>query len=237
MENDFKGSRILLVEDEETLANGLEFNLTDEGYIVEWAKDGRQALEFFKAGSYDLILLDIMLPYYDGYEVAEMVREVSPQMPILMLTARTSAQDKVKGLEHGADDYMTKPFHLEELLLRIKGMLKRKHWYKDAALLDPVYKFGKNEINFENLSCSVGARKFNLTQREAMVMKYLIEREGKIVSRKELLENVWHISPEVETRTVDIFISRLRKYFEPDPDNPVFIVSVRNAGYIFNQQE
>lgn len=236
MENEFKGSRILLVEDEETLALGLEFNLTDEGYVVEWAKDGRQALEFFNAGSYDLILLDIMLPYYDGYEIAEKVRAVSPQMPILMLTARTSAQDKVKGLEHGADDYMTKPFHLEELLLRIKGMLKRKHWYKDASLLDPVYKFGKNEINFENLSCSVGTRRFNLTQREAMVMKYLIERQGKIVSRKDLLENVWHISPEVETRTVDIFISRLRKYFEPDPDNPVYIISIRNAGYLFNEE-
>src|ERR1035437_1150221 len=133
MENEFKGSRILLVEDEETLAMGLEFNLSDEGYIVEWAKDGRMALELFKSGSYDLILLDIMLPYYDGFEVAEMVRSVSPQMPILMLTARTSVQDKVKGLEHGADDYMTKPFHLEELLLRIKGMLKRKTWYNDAS--------------------------------------------------------------------------------------------------------
>lgn len=236
MENDFKGSRILLVEDEETLAMGLEFNLSDEGYIVEWAKDGRMALELFKSGSYDLILLDIMLPYYDGFEVAEMVRSVSPQMPILMLTARTSVQDKVKGLEHGADDYMTKPFHLEELLLRIKGMLKRKTWYNDASLHDPVYKFGRNEINFENLGCTVGTRKFNLTQREAMVMKYLIERQGKIVSRKELLENVWHISPEVETRTVDIFISRLRKYFEPDPDNPVYIISVRNAGYLFNEE-
>ncbi len=236
MENEFKGSRILLVEDEETLALGLEFNLTDEGYSVEWAKDGKQALEFFKSGSYDLILLDIMLPYFDGFEIAEIVRATSPQMPILMLTARTSVQDKVKGLEHGADDYMTKPFHLEELLLRIKGMLKRKTWYNEAAIQNPVYKFGKNEINFENLSCLVGGRKFNLTQREAMVMKYLIERQGKIVSRKELLENVWHISPEVETRTVDIFISRLRKYFEPDPENPVYIISVRNAGYLFNEE-
>jgi two-component system, OmpR family, alkaline phosphatase synthesis response regulator PhoP len=234
---DYKGARILLVEDEETLANGLEFNLTDEGYVIEWAKDGRQALDFFNTRQYDLLILDIMLPYYDGFEIAKKVRAVSPQMPILMLTARTSVQDKIKGLEQGADDYMTKPFHLAELLLRVKGMLKRKLWYKESSELNPQYAFGNNTINFENLSCTAGAKKFNLTQREAMVMKYFIEKRGKIVSRKELLENVWHISPEIETRTVDIFVSHLRKYFEPDPDNPVFIISIRNAGYLFNDEK
>jgi DNA-binding response OmpR family regulator len=143
-------------------------------------------------------------------------------------------QDKIKGLEQGADDYMTKPFHLEELLLRIKGMLKRKLWYNVSSGTDPIYTFGANKINFENFTCTAGAKKFSLTQREAMIMKYLIEKKGKIVSRKELLENVWHISPEIETRTVDIFISHLRKYFESDPENPVYITSIRNAGYQFN---
>lgn len=231
--NSFKGSKILLAEDEETLAVGLEYNLTDEGYIVDWAKDGKQALHFFETRNYDLLILDIMLPYFDGFEIAKQVRTKSPQMPILMLTARTSSEDKVRGLELGADDYMTKPFHLEELLLRIKGMLKRKHWYRTSVESSPVYRFGKNVVNFENFKCKSGSKEFELTQREAMVLKYLIERKGKIVSRKELLENVWHISPEVETRTIDNFISRLRKYFELDPDNPVYIKGIRSAGYEF----
>lgn len=234
--NSFRGSRILLAEDEETLAVGLEYNLGDEGYRVDWAKDGRQALEFFGSKEYDLVILDIMLPYHDGFEIAEVIRKKSPQMPILMLTARTSAEDKVRGLEHGADDYLTKPFHLQELLLRVKGMLKRKMWYKTSTEIQNVFRFGKNEINFENLSCTNGIEEFTLTQREAMVLKYLIEKKGKIVTRNELLENVWHISSEVETRTVDNFISRLRKYFEPDSDKPVFIKSVRSAGYSFNDE-
>lgn len=232
--NPFNESRILLVEDEETLAVGLEYNLTDEGYAVEWAKDGKQALNFFEAKEYDLIILDIMLPYYDGFEIAKIVREKNPQMPILMLSARTSAEDKIRGLEFGADDYITKPFHLDELLLRIKGMLKRKMWYKTFSQVQPVYFFGDNEINFENLTAKCGIKKIVLTQREAMVLKYLIESKGKIVSRKELLENVWHITSEIETRTVDNFIVRLRKYFEPDPNNPVYIKSVRGAGYTFD---
>jgi DNA-binding response OmpR family regulator len=231
--NQFKDSKILLAEDEETLATGLEYNLTDEGFIVDWAKDGKQALEFFNTQNYDLIILDIMLPYLDGFEIAKQIREKSPQMPILILTARTSGEDKVRGLELGADDYMTKPFHLEELLLRIKGMLKRKQWYKTSVITNPNYKFGKNVVNFDNFKCKSGLKEFNLTQREAMVLKYLIDRKGRIVSRRELLENVWHINPEIETRTVDNFISRLRKYFEPNPDSPVFIKGVRSVGYEF----
>lgn len=230
------GSYLLLVEDEETLAVGLEFNLRDEGYIVDWAKDGKQALELFGKNKYDLIILDIMLPYYNGFEIAEIVRAKSPQMPILILTAMTSAEDKVKGLERGADDYMTKPFHLQELLLRVKGMLKRKMWYKTATVLQPVCRFGSNEIDFENLNGTNGIKKFKLTQREAMVLTYLIEKKGKIVTRKELLENVWHISSEVETRTVDNFIVRLRKYFEADSNNPKYIKSVRSAGYTFEDE-
>lgn len=234
--NEFRNSRILLVEDEESLAIGLEYNLNDEGYAVDWAKDGKQALELFAANEYDLVILDIMLPYLNGFEVAERMRAKNPQMPVLMLTARAAPEDRVKGLEAGADDYMVKPFHLQELLLRVRGMLKRKLWYKSLDFLEPIYKFGDNEINFETLSCSSDTGEVLLTQREAMVMKYLIERKNKIVTRKELLENVWHISSDVETRTVDIFISRLRKYFEKDPSNPVYIKSIRSSGYTFTEE-
>lgn len=225
--------KILLAEDEENLALGLEYNLTEEGYTVTIAKDGREALKLFDENEFDLIVLDIMLPYYDGFEIAKHIRDKNPQMPILMLTARTKIEDRVKGLEIGADDYLTKPFHLKELLLRIKGMLKRKSWYQNTLSENPVYKFGSNEINFENLMCKNGKSTFQLTQYEAMIMKYLIENKNKVVSRKELLENVWNLNPEVETRTVDNFIVRLRKYFEPNPSEPIYILSVRSAGYIF----
>ena len=229
-------SRILLVEDEENLALGLEYNLTEEGYKVTLARDGKEAIKQFDENEFDLIVLDIMLPYFNGFEIAKHVREKHPQMPILMLTARTQVEDKVKGLEIGADDYLTKPFHLQELLLRIKGMLKRKGWYQQVVASNPIYKFGKNEINFENLKCKSINGEFQLTPYEAMIMKYMIDNKDKVVSRKELLENVWNMNPEVETRTVDNFIVRLRKYFEPDPSKPVYIVSVRSAGYIFNQK-
>jgi len=233
MIEDFKGSRILLVEDEETLAIGLEYNLAEEGYIVHWAKNGREAINLFEKEKFDLIILDIMLPYVNGFEVAERVRKSDPQTPILMLTAKTESGDKVKGLEKGADDYMTKPFHLQELLLRVKGMLKRKSWYTSTSQKQPVFKFGSNEINFKTLNCLHGNEKIRLTPQEAMLLKYLMEHKGEIVTRKELLENVWHLNPEVETRTVDIFIVRLRKYFESDPTTPVYFKSIRGAGYTF----
>jgi two-component system alkaline phosphatase synthesis response regulator PhoP len=232
-----KKNKILLVEDEQSLAIGLEYNLTEEGYSVKIAKDGREAINFFASEEFDLIVLDIMLPHYDGFEVAENVRAKSPQIPILMLTARTGTDDKIKGLEVGADDYLTKPFHLNELLLRIKGMLKRKNWYKSLVSEVPVFQFGQNEINFDNLTAKTTAGQIQLTQIEAMVLKFLVDNNGKIVSRKDLLDKVWHVNPEVETRTVDNFIARLRKYFEPDPSNPVFIKSVRGAGYIFDNKE
>ena len=232
-DNIYENSRILLVEDEETLAIGLEYNLKEEGYNVKWARNGREAIEFYESEKFDLVILDIMLPYLDGFEIAERIRSSDPKLPILMLTARTEKADMVKGLEKGVDDYVTKPFHLDELLLRVKGMLKRKSWYKTAAEKQPVYRFGNNEINFENLKCMSGSKEITLTQLEAMVLKYFVEKEGKIITRKELLENIWHLNPDIETRTVDIFIARLRKYFESDSSNPVYFISVRGAGYTF----
>jgi DNA-binding response OmpR family regulator len=236
LNNKNRQSRILLVEDEESLAIGLEYNLTHEGYRVTRAEDGRIARDLIQKQSFDLIILDIMLPYHDGFELAEMIRGQSPQMPILMLTARTAAKDRIKGLELGADDYLTKPFHLRELLLRVMGMLKRKEWYQDLSEVGPVYRFGGNEINFETLTGKTIKRDIRLTPHEAMVMKYLILHKGKIVSRKALLENVWHVSSNIETRTVDSFIARLRKYFETEPSKPVHIISIRGAGYKFTDE-
>ncbi|GAB4363047.1 MAG: response regulator transcription factor [Calditrichia bacterium] len=235
--NPFINSRILLVEDEESMAVGLVYNLKEEGYQVKWAKDGKQALEIFDKEEFDLIILDIMLPYHDGFEIARRIRQISPQIPILMLTAKSGSGDRVQGLESGADDYLTKPFHLKELLLRIQGMLKRKQWYKSLTRIQPIFTFGENEVNFDNLSCRNRRGRFQLTPQEAMVLRYLIENQGKIVSRKELLENVWHLKSDVETRTVDNFIARLRRYFEPDPGNPIYIKSIRGAGYIFDTED
>jgi len=201
---------------------------------VDWVKDGRAALAAFTADKFDLILLDIMIPYINGFEVARRIRATSPTMPILMLTARTAVKDRVKGLEIGADDYLTKPFHLEELLARIKAMLRRHEWYRNASPVADIFRFGDNEINFSDFSCRSGKKTFHLTQKEAMLMKYLIEHQNQIVSRQDLLENVWNISAEIETRTVDIFIARLRKYFEPEPKKPVYIKSIRSAGYMFS---
>ena len=234
-EEQLNQSKILLVEDEENLALGLEYNLSEEGYNVIWAKDGREAIKYFDENEFDMIVLDIMLPYFNGFEIAKHIREKHPQMPILMLTARTQIEDRVKGLELGADDYLTKPFHLKELLLRIKGMLKRKSWYQKVVIENPLYKFGDNEINFENFKCVKGKKEFQLTSYEAMIMKYLIENKEKVVTRKELLENVWNMNPDIETRTIDNFIVRLRKHFEDDPSNPKYIISVRSAGYMFNE--
>lgn len=228
-----RGSKILVVEDEETLAVGLEFNLSEEGYNVMVARDGKEALKLFHKHRFDLVILDIMLPVYDGFEVARRMREKSMQVPIMMLTALSAADDRVQGLEIGADDYITKPFHLKELLLRVKRMLRRKKWYRTVITEHPVYEFGDNKINFEELSCQSGENKFQLTQLEALVLRYLIDHQGKIISRQELLTQVWDMSNAIETRTVDNFIARLRKYFEPDPTHPIYIKSVRGAGYIF----
>lgn len=232
---EFAGSRILLVEDEESLAVGLKYNLSDEGYEITWAKDGKEALAFFDANEYDLLILDIMLPYLNGFEITAHVRSQNPKMPILILTAMTGTKDRVKGLELGADDYVTKPFHLEELLLRVRGMLKRKMWYESKESLQPVYTFGNNVINFDNLVLKSGKKEHRLTPHEAMALKYLIENKDKVVSRKELLAKVWNVTSEIETRTVDNFIARLRKYIEDDPANPSYIKSIRGAGYMFSE--
>jgi two-component system, OmpR family, alkaline phosphatase synthesis response regulator PhoP len=234
-DNEHQGSRILLAEDEENLAIGLEYNLQEEGFQVVWAADGKKALQSLDSQLFDLAILDIMLPFHSGFEIAKYIRVKFPRLPILMLTARIGLQDRVHGLEIGADDYLTKPFHLQELLARIKGMLKRKSWYGEFSEEDPIFNFGDNEVNFNDLKSRSGNRRFSLTAHEASTLKYLIVNRGRIISRKELLDKVWQVSTDVETRTVDNFIMRLRKHYEPDPSNPIYIKSVRSAGYIFSQ--
>ena len=233
IDQQFKNSRILLVEDEESLAVGLEFNLSAEGYKVNIAADGNQAIELFGKETFDLVILDIMLPYLDGFQVARNIRRTSPQIPILMLTARSGVQDRVKGLEIGADDYMSKPFHLDELLLRVKGMLRRKAWYQSTSETNPTISIGNYTVNFKNLTCTSEKHEFLLTPHEAMVLKYMIEHKDVVVTRQELLQNVWQITKPVETRTVDIFIARLRKYFEVNPKQPQIFKSIRSAGYMY----
>lgn len=235
-ENEQKGT-ILLVEDEESLAIGLEYNLVEEGYSVVRAVHGEEALERFEPGNIDLIILDIMLPHMDGFQVAEHIREKSPQVPILMLTARRGVENRIRGLQTGADDYLTKPFHLKELLLRIQGMLKRSTWYREHAVQPDKMVFGPNIVDFDTLACTSGENSFRLTPLEAQLLRYFHENGGRVISRQELLKEVWKTTSKVETRTVDNFIRRLRKYFEPDPGHPRFFNNVRGAGYIFTDQK
>lgn len=233
-EIELNGSKILIVEDEENLAAALEYNLSLEGYQVECVNDGRSAVEVFSQRDFDLIILDIMLPHLNGFEVMEKIRSESPQIPIMVLTARSSPKDLQTGLELGADDYLTKPFHLQELLLRVRGMLKRKEWYKEDLDKIEEFSFGRNTINFSTLSASSDAKKFRLTLLEASLLKYLIKNKNRIVTREELLINVWNIDSDTETRTPENFIMRLRKYFEPKPAKPVYFKTIRSSGYIFS---
>jgi DNA-binding response OmpR family regulator len=228
---------ILIAEDENSLARGLEFNLSSEGYDVILASDGKETLKQLKEHKFDLVILDIMLPFVDGFDIAKYIREEDLQLPILFLTARGGIKDKLKGLELGADDYMTKPFHLEELLLKVKGMLRRKAWYKNASQTIPTFSFGGFTINFNSLIYQSPEGEITLTLHEAMLLKYLIEHKGIVISRKELLEQVWNTNSDIETRTVDNFVVRLRKHFETDPENPLFIKSVRGVGYLFVDNE
>ena len=229
-----KKAKVLLVEDEESLAIGLEYNLREEGYAVVRAENGERAIELFDTEEMDLVILDIMLPRIDGFGVAEHIKDRSPQMPILMLTARTAPADRIRGLEIGADDYLAKPFHLKELLLRVRGMLKRKSWYLSHMGTETLFVFGENEIDFSLLRAKTAAEEIRITPLEGMLLRYLTSNPLRIVSRRELLENVWQSTSDLETRTVDNFMLRLRKYFEPDPSHPIFFRSVRGAGYLFS---
>ena len=227
--------RILVVEDEPHLAAGVVENLRAEGYDVDSVADGLRALEWLQANSCGLVLLDVMLPEVDGFAVCRTLRERGDNTPVLFLTARGDPADRVRGLEAGGDDYLAKPFHLRELLLRVRAILRRWDWYQSASAADgAVLRFGGNEVDFH----AFRARSWNgfaqeLTEKEAMILKVLAERPGEIVSREDLLERVWGYDVFPSTRTVDNFILRLRKRFERDPANPRHFLTVWGVGYRF----
>lgn len=226
---------IMLVEDEIHLARGICFNLEEEGCRVSHFSTGENALNALEMEHFDLIILDVMLPGMDGFEVCREVRRLDPRVPILMLTARSDDADRVSGLENGADDYLTKPFNLVEFLLRVKGMLRRSSWYRP----DPVeegYHFGDNEVYLLSYRARTAQGEIDLTEMEVRVLSLFFRKEGEIIPRTELLESVWGYSSDTETRTLDNFVMRLRRYFEPDPAKPVHFQTVRGVGYRFSRK-
>lgn len=228
-----KKYRILLVEDEANLARGLIYNLSEEGYDVIHAPDGRKAVELVKETDFDLMVLDLILPHVNGFEVLRETRALYSRKPVIILTAKFEDGDRVVGLEMGADDYLTKPFHLQELLLRIKGMLKRMEWYGREQSEIKEYQFGQNKVNFNTLHATGAGGERTLTAMEAHLLKLFIEHEGQILTRQEMLKQVWGYPPDMVTRTVDAFVSRLRSYFETNPKKPIHILSQRGMGYRF----
>ena len=230
---DNNGKKIVVVEDEAHLAKGLQFNLEREGYRVTLVDNGQAALDLLGKEEFDLMILDIMLPKVSGLEVARRIRKTNMRFPILMLSAKSTDEDRELGLQAGADDYLTKPFHLPELLLRVKGILRRWEWYKEPVHDQEVFQFGDMWINFASGKAKGCSGEFYLTAKEALLMKLLVKNKGNIVTREELLEKVWGYDPQTETRTVDNFIARLRKYFEKKPQSPKHIITHREKGYEF----
>lgn len=238
-------SRVLLVEDEQHLADGLRFNLEAEGHQVEVVETGEEALERLlpAPAPYDVLVLDVMLPGKDGFSVMSEIRHAGQFIPTLMLTARGHSQDVLRGFEAGADDYLTKPFELAILIARMRGLLRRRDWLKTPAINtsstsqpSDVFVFGDRgdkAVNFDLLELQIGGQTFRLTLMEANLLRYLIEHEGKAVSRKTMLEEVWGLQEDTDTRPVDNFIVRLRRYIEDDKSQPQHLLTVRGIGYRF----
>lgn len=229
-------ARILVVEDDSSIAAGLAENLRAEGFTVETLDDGNRAVEWFDRESCDLIVLDVMLPGRDGFAVCSALRARGTLTPVLFLTARGDPADRVRGLEAGGDDYLAKPFHLQEFLLRVRAILRRWDWYKSssASVAAATLRFSGNEVDFRTFrGRSWNGEEQELTEKEAMILKVLAEKPGEIVSREDLLERVWGYDVFPSTRTVDNFILRLRKRFERDPANPRHFLTVWGVGYRF----
>ena len=246
-------NEILLVEDEEHLARGLKFNLEAEGYPTKVVGDGETALDLLlkKDSEFDLLVLDVMLPGKDGFAVAAELRKAGNYIPLLMLTARSNPQDVLKGFAAGADDYLPKPFDLAILLARIRGLLRRRDWSR-TLLTDPpaesrlalpqktdvlrefdVFTFAEKQVDFGTLELRANGKIFRLTLMEAELLRHLIRNSGKIVSRKSILEEVWGLREDTDTRAIDNFVVRLRKYIEKDPAHPQHLRTVRGVGYRF----
>lgn len=227
---------ILLVEDEENLQEALKLNLELEGYEVTSSYDGADALKVQQQEHFDLIILDVMLPEMDGIAVCETIRLSNSDIPILILSARNSSADRVLGLKKGADDYLTKPFNLEELLLRVNKLIKKSEQLSIKQPLPNHYEFGKNKIDFKAQECfTKSGEKILLTKKEIMLLKLLIENKNEVVTREKILQAVWGYNVYPTTRTIDNFILNFRKYFESDSRNPQYFHSVRGVGYKFTE--
>lgn len=225
-------ARILVVEDELHIASAIVYNLESEGLTVTHVETGEAALAEVECGGYALVVLDVMLPGMDGFEACRRLREQDPRLPILLLTARAEEDDRVRGLSEGADDYLTKPFNLDEFLLRVQGMLRRSQWYRPGAAAG-AYRFGDNEVWLDERRASTPRGEVELTELEGRFLRELFTHEGRVLSRTHLLAAVWELPPDSETRTLDNFVVRMRKYFEPDPARPVHLLTVRGRGYRF----
>jgi two-component system, OmpR family, alkaline phosphatase synthesis response regulator PhoP len=234
-------SRILIVEDEQHLADGLKFNLEAEGHVAETLDTGEAALErLASAADVDLVVLDVMLPGLDGFTVATQLRQDGRLLPILMLTARGQAQDVLRGFAAGADDYLPKPFDLDIFLARVHGLLRRWDWMQQqrAAAARPAtpidcYEFAGRVIDFEALELRHLDRRLSLTAMEARFLRYLVQHEGRTVSRRAILEDVWEVHEDTDTRAIDNFIVRLRRHLEDEPSEPRHLLTVRGVGYRF----
>lgn len=234
------GPRILVVEDEAHLAKGLLFNLQAEGFEVAVAPDAEQALAMLSRDRFDAVVLDVMLPGKSGFEMARELREAGNYIPLLMLTARGRPDDVLQGFSSGADDYLPKPFELSILLARINSLLRRTQWHaaanRNAPIVDdlPSFEFAGRRIDFDNLRLEALGRDIHLTMMEADLLRYLVRNQRRSISRKELLEQVWRLREDTDTRAIDNFIVRLRRYIEDEPSEPRYLRTVRGVGYSFS---
>jgi DNA-binding response OmpR family regulator len=239
-------SRILVVEDEAHIAEGLRFNLEAEGHSVRVTGKGEEALNLLlnEKENFEAVVLDVMLPGKDGFTVARELREAHNYIPLLMLTARARSEDVLKGFESGADDYLPKPFNLAILLARVESLLRRKNWLRNSptiptAAITPAaesadtFRFDDKVVDFQRLQLHVAGQIFQLTLMESELLRYLIRNSGRPVSRKEILQNVWNLHEDTDTRAIDNFIVRLRRYIEREPSKPRYLLTVRGLGYEF----
>jgi two-component system alkaline phosphatase synthesis response regulator PhoP len=226
--------RILVVEDEAHLAEGISLNLDAEGYAPVLARNGAEALELYRRGAYDLVILDVMLPEVSGFAVCEEIRRGGGKEPVLFLTAKGRPEDRVRGLDLGGDDYLTKPFHLRELLSRVRALLRRRGWERGARAEEaaaPV-RIGGAEVDFRTGDCVLaGGARERLTDKEAGILRLLVERRGEPVARAEIVERLWPGDDPPTARTIDNFVVRLRKRLEPDPSRPRHLLTVFGVGY------
>lgn len=227
---------VLLVEDEENLHDALKLNLELEGYEITSAYDGHEALKKVEDEYFDLIIMDVMLPGVDGITVTENIRLQNNEVPILILSAKNTSADRVSGLKKGADDYLTKPFNLEELLLRVQKLIEKNKKLQDKDTVGDTYTFGKNTIDFraQEVLTRSGER-IQISKKEAMLLKLLIENKNEVVTREKILQSVWGYNVYPTTRTIDNFILNFRKYFEEDSRNPQYFHSVRGVGYKYSE--